>query len=268
MRPLVLKLSKLIIILGLIFLGLFTYWRMIVLPESGGVPVLSYHKISTDPDEMSITPERFTAQLKELRRAGYYTLHLSELADIWDRGERPAPGALVITFDDGYQNNLSNAQPILAEQRYKATVFIIVNRLLQWDLLDWDEVRQLSAEGWEIGVHTWSHIDLTARPDYHGPLEVVQAKQEIARRIKGPVKWIAYPFGAWNYQVAEWVKKGGYQGAVTGRIGLGDPTDGREIGFYNLDRIPVIPSRLPAPLDIRLRIFRAEVYEFSRWLFR
>lgn len=241
---------------------LFGYWKLRILPASSMVPILCYHKISYDSDPMSISPERFETQLQELRKMGYYTIHLSEWYEYWERGEKLAPGALVITFDDGYQNNYSQAAPILKSTGNKATLFLIVKRQIQWDFLDWDEVRSLRQDGWEIGSHSWSHVDLTLRTDFHGEVEIRRSRLEIEKRSMGEVRWFAYPFGFWNEKTVEWVKNSGYDGAVTTHWGLADLATER----YGLERIPVIPGFMPAGLDIRLRLLRAELAEFYRWI--
>lgn len=247
----------------LISIGLlFGYWKLRILSGSTMVPILCYHKISYDSDPMSISPERFATQLQELQKMGYYTIHLSEWYEYWKKEEKLSPGALIITFDDGYQNNYSQAAPILKTTGNKATLFLIVKRQIQWDFLDWDEVRSLQEEGWEIGSHSWSHVDLTQRPDFHGEVEIKKSRLEVKKRSLGDVRWFAYPFGFWNEKSIEWVKNSDYDGAVTTCWGLADLTAER----YRLDRIPVNPSFLPAAFDIRARLWCAEFVEFYRWI--
>ncbi len=241
---------------------LFSYWRIMIFPKSYGVPILCYHKISTDQEAMSISPERFREQLDALRKMGYHSISLKELGDLWAQGKDPLPRSLVITFDDGYENNYSMAQPILKEEGFSATVFIIVDRKFRTDLLEWSEITELRQEGWEIGSHSWSHVDLTIRPDYHGEVEIKKSRLEIAKRSGGEVGWFAYPYGALNEKTEKWVEKSGYQGAVTTRTGMADKTD----GIYRLDRISITPNILPTAFSLKLRIFKAEVAEFFRWI--
>lgn len=255
----------LILFLGAMVMGVlghFLYWKFVVLPAEKPIRIFCYHKISYDSDLMSISPETFRAQLAELKNMGYYTVHLTDAYQYW-RGEKDLPpGGIVLTFDDGYANNLSLGEPVLKEFDQTGTVFLIANRLLQWDLLDWDEVRTLQQKGWEIGSHSWSHIDLTIRPDFHGKVEIEKSRLDISNRSSQPVYWFAYPYGFWNEDTLRWVKKSGYLGAVTTRVGLATTKDDP----YLLDRIPIIPSKLPVALDLRLRIWQAEAAEYVRWL--
>lgn len=262
MKRIILYLAGIVFVLFLLTSGLFMYWKYTVFAKENGVPIFCYHKISNDNDLMSIKPERFQSQLAELKKMGYYTIHLEDAYQYWQRGEKIAPGALVITFDDGYQDNFSQAEPILEKMGAEATAFIIVNRQIQWDFMDWDEVRGLQKAGWEMGSHSWSHFDLSIRPDYHGELEIRKSRLEIEKRSGGRAYWFAYPYGYWNKETAQWVEKSGYHGAVTTRFGIASPAD----GYYSLDRIGIIPNFLPAALDVRLRIFKAELAEFRRWL--
>ncbi len=256
------KAGILVILLSIVGGSLFSFWRTQVFSKNQAVPILCYHKISTDPDPMSISPERFKEQLVALKEMGYHSIGLKELGDLWELGKEPAPGSVVITFDDGYENNYSMAQPILEEQGFSATVFVIKNRNFRTDLLSWDEISELRGKGWGIGSHSWSHVDLAIRPDYHGEVEIKKSRLEIAKKSGGPVDWFAYPYGAWNERTLKWVQESGYQGAVTTRLGMAEKKD----GVYQLDRISVTPSSFSARFDLRLRIYKAEMAEFFRWI--
>lgn len=262
MEKIIKKIGLLIGITMIAISGTFGYWRMVVFPKENLVPIFCYHKISLDQEAMSVSPERFREQLDMLRAMGYYSISLKELGDLWEQGKNPEPGAIAITFDDGYQNNYSIARPILNEKGFSATVFVIVDRKFQDDLLQWDEIAALRKSGWEIGSHTWSHVDLAIRPDYHGEVEIKKSRLTIAKKSDGNVNWLAYPYGSWSERTAWWAKESGYQGAVTTRSGLASKKD----GMYSLDRISMTPGVLPAPLDLRLRLLKAEVVEFLRWI--
>ena len=87
--------------------------------------------------------------------------------------KRPLPGrAVIITFDDGYRDFLTEAWPLLAQYGFSATVFLVagkVGRTNEWDhhygqeipLLGWEEIRGLQKEGIEFGSHSMSHRPLT-----------------------------------------------------------------------------------------------------------
>ena len=88
------------------------------------VPVLSYHRVNDDGDPFfpAMPTAVFERQMAYVARA-YRVLGLEEMLDRLDRGGMPGR-ALVVTFDDGYRDNLTHAAPILARHRIAATVFL------------------------------------------------------------------------------------------------------------------------------------------------
>jgi peptidoglycan/xylan/chitin deacetylase (PgdA/CDA1 family) len=101
-----------------------------LLPEIQGIPVLMYHKVWPGrADALTISPERLREQWLYLKQEGYQALSLSEFLSI-ARGELPKPArAVLLTFDDGYRNNLQYAYPLLQETGFSAVFFIICNTL-------------------------------------------------------------------------------------------------------------------------------------------
>ena len=106
-----------------------------LLPDIKGIPVLMYHKVwPGGADALTISPERLQQQWLLLKAEGYRALSLSEFLAV-ARGEQPRPSkAVLITFDDGYQNNLQYVYPLLQQTGFKATFFIIGNTAITPDL--------------------------------------------------------------------------------------------------------------------------------------
>lgn len=104
--------------------------------------VLMYHSISegrgpADVFNLHVSPNKFREQIEALASA-YGVLSLAELGHDLREG-RLRPNSVVITFDDGYANNLSVAAPILQEFHLPATLFICTGFLgrqtFWWDKL-------------------------------------------------------------------------------------------------------------------------------------
>jgi peptidoglycan/xylan/chitin deacetylase (PgdA/CDA1 family) len=118
-------------------------------------------------------------------------------------------GTLSITFDDGYLDNVEVAAPILRSMQLPATFFVTTGFIGSqttppWDRnlpqqpgwMTWDHVRALRAQGFEIGSHTDSHLDMgTADPErVHADLAL--SKQKLLDALGAPaVRLFAYPFG-------------------------------------------------------------------------
>jgi peptidoglycan/xylan/chitin deacetylase (PgdA/CDA1 family) len=107
----------------------------------GGL-ILLYHRVAeveSDPWLLSVTPRHFAEQLEVLRKVGR-PMRLCHLVQNLREGKsqyRP----LVVTFDDGYSDNLYNAKPLLERYEIPATIFLTTgcmgqNREFWWDELD------------------------------------------------------------------------------------------------------------------------------------
>lgn len=123
----------------------------------------------------------------------------------------PARRWAVLTFDDGYVDNLAVALPFLRRLNVPATVFVISGDVgkdaLTWteavesqpfDLLDWDSLRRLAAEGWEIGSHAHEHVHLDRYSAQEQRDLVAQSIVNIAREVGTPPQSFAYPYGTYD----------------------------------------------------------------------
>jgi peptidoglycan/xylan/chitin deacetylase (PgdA/CDA1 family) len=107
--------------------------------------------------------ERFREQMAFLARH-YRVIPLEALLDATpDRVRRPPARAVALTFDDGYENNLSLAVPILAEFGFPATIFLPTDYVGRAGLYWWDELGALlsSGLGHRIAAGSWGTLDLT-----------------------------------------------------------------------------------------------------------
>lgn len=102
----------------------------LLLPAIDGIPVLMYHHVRPGaPDGLSITPENLHAHLDLLKRKGYKPLSLQAFIDT-ALGARPRRRSdLLLTFDDGYRDNLDHAYPLLQKFGWPATIFVITGTL-------------------------------------------------------------------------------------------------------------------------------------------
>jgi peptidoglycan/xylan/chitin deacetylase (PgdA/CDA1 family) len=124
------------------------------------------------------------------------------------RDGRDMGGTLSITFDDGYRDNCEVAAPILRALGLPATFFIttgfIDTRTVPfWDShlpvhpgwMSWDQVRSLSAQGFEIGGHTVSHIDMGTADAKSVRTELEVSQRRLQEQLGSPARLFAYPFG-------------------------------------------------------------------------
>src|SRR5262245_38385422 len=130
-----------------------------------GLKILNYHNVDTPPaserlSKLYVTPERFDAQCRLLDKLGFVGVTLSQGLDALARGE--SHRSIVLTFDDGYADNLVNAVPIMAKYGFHATCYVVSGRIGShnaWDaevvvqkpLMSRVDLQRWLAAGHEIG---------------------------------------------------------------------------------------------------------------------
>lgn len=175
--------------------------------ETWKLPILMYHRVADGGQEAGryrVTPDAFRAQLSYLRDAGFYGIRL----DDWRKAahaHRPLPGrAVLLTFDDGFADFL-DAWALLKEFGFPATMFLPTGHLGgvgDWEdasadieLLHWEQVRRLHAEGVEFGSHTVGHVPLDGMDPADIVREAVRSRAAIEHELGAPVTALAYPYG-------------------------------------------------------------------------
>src|SRR2546422_6344385 len=111
------------------------------------LPVLLYHKIDRIPPGARyprnyVTPERFEAQLAFLRRRGYESISFADYL-AYRRGAGRLPRRpVIVTFDDGYRSNRDVALPLLQQYGFRATIFLVAERIGGTHTWDPDEIHE------------------------------------------------------------------------------------------------------------------------------
>lgn len=109
--------------------------------------VLLYHRVAectSDPYALCVTPQHFAEHLQVLRKK-CYPIRLQQLVQCLRDGNLPR-GAVVITFDDGYADNLYNAKPLLERYDFPATAFVTTGYIGQTQGFWWDQLEYLLLE--------------------------------------------------------------------------------------------------------------------------
>lgn len=203
------------------------------------VPVLMYHRIAPCPPGTLVpghyvSPALFRKHLTALKRRGHHTISLAQLLQGLRAGAALPSNPIVLTFDDGYQNFLTEAVPQLVEFGMTGTVFVVAGRLSahnDWDhrlgdvretLMSKDQVLECDRLGMEIGSHTMSHahltdIDLSAAED-----EIRESKSRLEAVLSKEVSSFCYPYGEQNAAIQELVRRAGYRSACGTQRGLND----------------------------------------------
>ncbi|WP_031486184.1 polysaccharide deacetylase family protein [Streptomyces bicolor] len=211
------------------------------------VPILMYHAVSTSPNDatrdLSVAPEAFAEQMALIGGLGLTPMKTADLAARWRSG-RPLPERpVLITFDDGYEGVHRHALPVLAKHGFAATVFVSTGWLKGPHdmgggldtMLDWDQVRELSAADVEIGGHSHTHPQLDQLPDGRLRSELILCKEIVSDQLGTVPASFAYPYGYSSRRVREAVRETGYAQALAVNNGLAR----RRQGPYALTRLTV-----------------------------
>ena len=92
------------------------------------VPILTYHSIDDSGSIVSVEPSVFREQMERLCDAGYVSITLGEYVEKRLQKQEIGDKTLILTFDDGYENFLTDAYPVLADCSFTATVFLVTDR--------------------------------------------------------------------------------------------------------------------------------------------
>lgn len=196
------------------------------------IPVLMYHKIVEknliSPHRIFVTAENFRRHLKILRFFGYQSISFKDLLDFKDgrRALRDFPRKpVLLTFDDGYENNLTKALPLLREFGFRATIFLLAEGLQKnsWDegtapqlpLMTPPQRQELAKSGvFEIGSHGFRHEKLPGMTLEQAEQELRGSKKALEKEFSRPVDVFAFTYGAIDEQSAALARRAGYRYAV------------------------------------------------------
>jgi peptidoglycan/xylan/chitin deacetylase (PgdA/CDA1 family) len=187
------------------------------------VPILVYHRVEniSYTDTPTVLAENFSKQMDLIHSKNYNVITLDELVEAIKTNRKLARNSVVITFDDGYENNYKFAYPALKKYNFPATIFIISRKIGQKDYLSWDEIRQMQQNNISFGAHSRTHPYLPAISSKQQKEEIAGSKEDIEQKLNTEVKYFCYPVGGFNREVISLVKQSGFKGACTTNKGKG-----------------------------------------------
>lgn len=204
------------------------------------VPILNYHKVDILNHALSVSPQEFEEQMEYLYKNGFHTIAPDQLMAYLKYGKKLPDKPIMITFDDGYLDNYTNAYPIMKKYDFTATIFIITNLIAQDNrFMNWDQVREMQQNGFVFGSHTANHKSLTSLTRDQVMNELSQSRDEMARQLGKSPKYFAYPTGTYNGEIEEMVRAAGYRAAFTIEYGQ----VGADSDLYLLQRIPIFKGQ-------------------------
>ncbi len=207
-------------------------------PRVAGLRILTYHRVNPDHprDRLTVHPAAFAEQMELLAGSGRPVVSLTTAARMLG-GSGPVQGdPVALTFDDGYQDNLRHAAPVLERLGLPAAIFVVTGlagtpgTLDRYEgccdkdgMLSWDEVRALRDAGHEIGGHGREHRELATLPAEAVTAEVESCSVDLERELGARPAHFCYPRGSENDVARRLVGAAGYTSACTVRPGTNRP---------------------------------------------
>ena len=218
--------------------------------------VLMYHKVNDlQENPLTMPVSVFDEQMDQLRGLGYTVVDLQAVLAHYVDGIPLPPKAVLITFDDGYHDNLANAAEVLKRYGYPAVLFVPIGylddrqplpheeRLAAQGILnrtiDWEEMADLERAGIRIESHGISHRPLADLELDEAAREIALSKLRLEERLDRPVRAFSYVKGSEaHYKPVHLslVRQAGYDVAFTAVSGSNSPrTDPLQLRRYNIE---------------------------------
>jgi len=220
------------------------------------VPVLMYHYLSIPPadaniyrQDLSVSPELFAQHLNSMQAAGYTTISpYALLAHLWEGAPLPEKPVL-ITFDDGYRDNYTNALPLLRERGMIATLFVVTDFIDEErpEYLTWEMAREMLAAGISIESHGRNHISLKNKDQDYLVWQALGSLETIEHELGVRPRFVSYPAGEFDDATIAIFSSANYWAGFTTIQGATHSTD----ALFRLHRVRMRNTTQPDDL-IRL----------------
>jgi peptidoglycan/xylan/chitin deacetylase (PgdA/CDA1 family) len=170
--------------------------------------IVAFHRVNDaiPEDGLTCTSAKFE-DFCEFFKKYFRVVSFAEQVTAYEAGVDMG-GTLSITFDDGYRDNFEVAAPILRRLQLPATFFVTTGFIASkqvpfWDSslplppawMSWDQVRALASQGFDIGCHTDTHIDMGTSDPETVRRELEVSRQKLQQELGQRPTLFAYPFG-------------------------------------------------------------------------
>jgi peptidoglycan/xylan/chitin deacetylase (PgdA/CDA1 family) len=203
-----------------------------------------YHYISSPPagadvyrKDLSVSPERFESHLKYLVDSGYQVVTLDDLLYALTQGRPLPPKPVILTFDDGYEDNYRNAFPLLQKYDLIGHFFIIGDFVNAGrpGFMTWEQIEEMAAVGQRFGSHSRDHPNLAGKPVDYLVWQALGGLEAIQEHLGYHPRWVSYPSGGYDRQVMAVYRSANYWGGLSTEQGATHTPD----DIFHLQRVRV-----------------------------
>ena len=200
--------------------------------------IMMYHMIAdqlsgSKKSGLRVSPKMFEKQLKWFSENQWKFIKMSQLKDFLNEEK-----VVAITFDDGYEDNYTEAMPLLKKYNATATLYLVIDRhendwsakkkrnhnkgdLLKETKLSDNQVQQMVDSGiFELGGHTITHPYLPNTSVSEKRNEILSCKNLLEDKFNTHVASFAYPFGVYDSEDIDILETSNFSSAVTTNEGV------------------------------------------------
>ena len=188
------------------------------------VPILMYHYVSEPPEDadeyrqdLSVPPERFRQQMEYLASNGFKSISFKDLS-LAVTGKKALPEKpVILTFDDGYEDNYRNAYPIMQAFGFTGTFFVVTGFIDNQTpgYMTWPMVEEMAAAGMDVQPHSKTHVDLREQPRDVLLWQILGSQETIAAHLGYTPRYFCYPGGRYDDETIAMLQELDFWGAVT-----------------------------------------------------
>ncbi len=228
----------------LLVLFLLYFWNFVRTVDSGTIPVITYHSIqdeNPENNEYIVKTSDFENMISLLSNEGFTFLDTYDLLKITKNEMELPKNPILVCFDDGYEDNYTNAYPILKKYNAKGTIFVIGSYVGKpGNYLKWYQITEMAESGViDIESHSYNLHDLFDEGPNKGKTWLSaklegESDEHYYEKVKNDLTWnnnLLYEHSS-RFPIAI-----AYPGAMTNDIAIKAVKDsGMEFGFVGANK--------------------------------
>lgn len=200
--------------------------------------IVVYHTISSPPQALpsntDVSPARFESHLKWMAKRRGRVTRLENLLHISESERR-----IAITFDDGYQDNLTVALPLLEKYDLPMTLFVAADFIGKENFLTEANLKTLADHPLvTIGSHGLTHPHFPRLSETEARYELTESKRILEELTEKKVDLLAWSFGDCNARLEELSRECGYRAAWSVWNGWNTPHSRWRVPLGRNDNLP------------------------------